>query len=88
MAYMQSALYAIVRLPVCLSACLSVRLSVCLSSSSDYTLPRLHTKFDEHSHMLDSPHGTRFQRTYAPTKIAKFLGNNSKLFFTLAFNVH
>jgi len=39
------------------------------------------------SHMLDPPHGTRFQRTYVPTRIAKFLGNNSNLFFTLAFNV-
>jgi len=35
--------------------------------------------------MLDPLHGTSFQRTYVPTKIAQFSGNSSKLtFFTLA----
>jgi len=38
--------------------------------------------------MLDLLHGMLSQTTYAPTMIAQFLENNSKLtFFTLAFNV-
>jgi len=44
-------------------------------SSSDYSMPRLRTKFGERAF---SHAGPAVWRTYAPTKIAQFLGNGSK----------
>ena len=53
---------------------------ICLSKKSRFRQHKV-TDFSVPSHMLDPPHGTRFQRTYAPTKIVKFLGNSSKVTF-------
>jgi len=61
-----------------------LRNSLRSASSSDYSLPRLRTKFGERAFSHAGPAAWKLERAsrehiYAPTKIAKFLGNDLKL---------